>query len=160
MTSKKLLKRRFPLAYYRLSRWRRQSRINGYPVREVRHIYGGFPLTIHLADQQGEDWYDMDWEELPEISLLKRHRLKSGARVFDIGAHQGVVALMLAGLVGEKGSVIAVEAEPHHARIAERNRVLNGVNHVRILQTAVALYTKWRPTLLPAGAGAPQTAAP
>ena len=58
----------------------------------------------------GAGWYDHDWPELPEIALLKQHGLRPGARVFDIGAHQGVVALMLSKTVGPEGFVLAVEA--------------------------------------------------
>src|SRR5262249_11761925 len=102
------------------------------------HFYGGFPLRILLSDSTAETWYDIDWPELPEIELLRQHRLKPGARVFNIGAHQGVVALMLARIVEREGCVIAVEPEPHNVRIAERNKLLNGIFHMRVLHAAVA----------------------
>ena len=43
-------------------------------------------------------------------------------RVFDLGAHQGVVALMLSRVVGPEGLVVAVEANSSQPRVAERNR--------------------------------------
>ncbi len=60
-----------------------------------------------------EGWYDHDWVDvMNEITLLRKSRLKVGARVFDIGAHQAVVALLLSRTVGPTGEVIAVEADP------------------------------------------------
>jgi hypothetical protein len=65
--------------------------------RAVTHVYHGSPLTVRLADPLAKGWYDHDWPELAEITLLRKGRLHEGARVFDLGAHQGVVALVLAG---------------------------------------------------------------
>jgi tRNA A58 N-methylase Trm61 len=59
------------------------------------------------------------------VAELAGSRLKAGARVFDLGAHQAVVALMLSQLVGHEGEVIALEAERHNFEVAERNRKLN-----------------------------------
>src|SRR6266567_1987426 len=70
--------------------------IRRYETHRVRHMYGGFALDLCLADPMAQGWYDHDWDELPEIALLKHSRLRPGARVFDLGAHQCVVALMLA----------------------------------------------------------------
>ena len=72
------------------------AEVERYPARVVRHTYAGVPLEIEIADQTAADWYDRDWArsaEFKEITLLKRHRLKPGARVFDVGAHQCIVAL-------------------------------------------------------------------
>jgi FkbM family methyltransferase len=85
----------------------------------------------------GEKWYDSDWPELPEISLLKSHGLKPGATVFDIGAHQCVVAMMLAHPVGENGTVLAVEALPRNAELGRRNCELNGYSSVHVVNAAV-----------------------
>ncbi len=62
-----------------------------YRRRRVRHNYGGYEMELELVDPMGEGWYDHDWPTLPEITFLKQHRLRPGARVFDIGAHQCVV---------------------------------------------------------------------
>src|SRR5260370_14378262 len=93
-----------------------------YRHRRVRHTYAGHELELELIDPMGAGWYDHDWPELPEVTLLKRHRLQRGARVFDIGAHQCVVAMMLAKTVGPTGSVFAVEANPDNCAAGERNR--------------------------------------
>lgn len=122
----------------RLRTWRIRRSVAAFPRRTVEHDYGGGTLKVHLADPLGAGWYDHDWPPLPEIVALRSSRLKPGARVFDAGAHQGVVALMLAREVGPSGRVIAVEASPHNAAVARTNRDLNGAHHLEIVQAAVA----------------------
>jgi FkbM family methyltransferase len=109
-----------------------------YGHRRVRHTYGGHALELELIEPMGADWYDHDWPELPEFTFLKRHRLQRGARVFDIGAHQCVVAMMLAKTVGPDGFVLAVEANPDNCAAGERNRKLNGIDNCQILHAAGA----------------------
>jgi FkbM family methyltransferase len=93
---------------------------------------------VQLEDALGASWYDKDWPPPAELELLRRSRLKPGARVFDLGAHHGVVALVLAAEVGAGGRVLAVEAGAYEARLAERNRTLNGAANVDVLHAAVA----------------------
>jgi FkbM family methyltransferase len=94
---------------------------------------------VHLADPLAEGWYDRDWSYPPEfVKLRERGVLREGVRVFDLGAHQGVVALMLADLVGPQGKVVAVEANPHNATQCLRNRTLNPMPWVDVVHAAVA----------------------
>lgn len=109
--------------------------------RRVRHKYGGYWFEIELADPLGAGWYDHDWPEPPEIAFLKGSRLRPGARVLDVGAHQCVVALMLAKNVGPTGSVVAVEANPHNCSAGERNCKLNGITNCRVLHAAAAQHS-------------------
>jgi FkbM family methyltransferase len=103
------------------------------------HTYGGRRFSVHITDMMGRSWYDHEWATPAEIrELRERGRLADGARVFDIGAHQGVVAMMLAGIVGPSGEVIAVEATPHNADVARRNAELNGLSQLRVLHGAGA----------------------
>ncbi|HEX8201632.1 MAG TPA: FkbM family methyltransferase [Isosphaeraceae bacterium] len=125
-------------AWARLRGLRARHQRARYRPRRVRHIYGGAPLEILLADPLAEGWYDADWPEPPEFALLKRHRLGPGARVFDLGAHQGVVALMLARIAGPEGFVLAVEANRHNAEVARINRDLNDCPTLHVLHAAVA----------------------
>jgi FkbM family methyltransferase len=127
-----------PPVWRRLRVLRRRGHIRTYPRRTVQHIYCGFPLRVQLADAVGESWYDRDWEELPEIRLLRRGRLREAARVFDLGAHQGVVALILARIVGEQGRVIALEANRHSHEVAEVNQRLNQADNLELRHAAVS----------------------
>jgi FkbM family methyltransferase len=114
------------------------SSVRFYRERKVTHVYGGFPLSIWLTDPLAQGWYDADWSELPEITLLKTGRLKQGARVFDLGAHQCIVAMMLSRIVGTEGLVVALEANPHNAEVGERNRALNDITQLKVLHGAAS----------------------
>ena len=117
---------------------RQRQALSEYQPRVVRHNYGGFDLDVCLSDPIAEQWYDQDWGELPEVALLLEHRLKPGSKVFDIGAHQCVVALMLAGIVGSKGCVLALEANPHNAELGQKNRELNQAQQLHVIHGAIA----------------------
>lgn len=58
--------------------------------------------------------------------------------MFDIGAHQSVVALMLEGEVQPRGRVIAVEANAHNVLVSRRNRELNEADGLEIVEAAAA----------------------
>jgi FkbM family methyltransferase len=122
-----------------LRRRRVATMVDRYQPRVVTHRYASIDLQVLLNDPLAERWYDADWPELaelPELAALQRHGLAPGARVFDLGAHQCVLALVLARLVGDSGSVVAVEAGGHNVRVAERNRHLNGASNLTILHAA------------------------
>jgi FkbM family methyltransferase len=108
-----------------------------FQSRTVEHQYAGLALRVAIEDPVGEDWYDKDWPELDEIAFLRAHGLVSGARVFDIGAHQGVVAMILAHAVAP-GEVLAIEAVAHNVRVAERNLALNHVTNVTVEHSAIS----------------------
>jgi FkbM family methyltransferase len=139
-TVKTLARRLLPHSLYRRYRRRKvASLIAGYPAREVTHTYGRHRLRVQLADPLAEGWYDHDWEEPKAIAFLReRGVLKEGAGVFDLGAHQAVIALMLAREVGERGRVLAIEAEPHNARMALVNRDLNEAANLTVIPAAGA----------------------
>lgn len=136
----RVARRVLPHSLYRRYRRRKiASSIASYDPHEVTHEYGGHTFRIHLADPLAAGWYDRDWKEPEVISFLREHGvLVPGARVFDIGAHQAVVALMLTRNVGDSGQVVAVEAEPHNARIAAVNRDLNSARNLTIIHAAGA----------------------
>jgi FkbM family methyltransferase len=137
-TAKGLARRVLPHSLYRLYRRRKvASLIAAYEPREVVHTYGAHRLRIHLADPLAEGWYDRDWQEPRALAFLReRGVLRAGARVFDLGAHQAVIALMLAAEVGPEGQVTAIEAEPHNARVALVNRDLNEARNLEVLHAA------------------------
>jgi FkbM family methyltransferase len=124
--------------YRRIRRYRTRQLVRRFATYDATHTYGGIPLTVHLADPMSADWYDHDWDHLAEIAFLKElNALRAGATVFDLGAHQAVVALVLAHEAGADGRVIAVEAEPHNVQIARRN-VQRNPGNVTVIGAAVA----------------------
>jgi FkbM family methyltransferase len=124
--------------YRRYRQIRVHHLVSSFKTRVVEHRYAGFPLKVSLEDPLGEGWYDHGWEEPPEVSALRERGLTTGARVFDLGAHQGIVALILARIVGDEGLVIAVEADPHNADVAKRNVLLNEAGNTLVVSAAVA----------------------
>ena len=133
------LRRLLPAGAQRaVRRWLNQSRRAQFQRRQIRRTYGGFAPLVELVDRKGEDWYDVDRPLEPEFELLRQHGLSPGARVFDLGAHQGVVALALAHLVGPTGQVIAVEANPFDAAAAARNAQLNEFGQIQVINAAIA----------------------
>jgi len=122
----------------RLRAWRTHRVIRSYVARVVEHNYGGSHFRVYLADPLAQSWYDHDCPEQPEVVMLRQSRLRPGARVFNLGAHQGVVALMLAREVGNSGLVVAVEPNPHNAASARKNCELNHVEQIEVMQAAVA----------------------
>ena len=127
-----------PSVLGRLRAWRVRHIVSAYAPRIVEHTYGDGVLRVHLGDPLGAGWYDHDWAQLPEIAALRGRTLRPGARVFDLGAHQGVVAMMLAREVGPSGHVLAVEPNPHNAAVALKNRELNGMTQIDVLEAAVS----------------------
>jgi hypothetical protein len=119
-----------PVIRRRLQRWRIDRAVRGFDRRVVRHRYVGVDLAVEIADPVGACWYDRDWvsfepdrlvdpelesvEPLLELDLLDPYGLRPGARVFDLGAHQGVVGLLLGHRVGPGGQVVLIKPDPHN----------------------------------------------
>lgn len=136
---KSLLKRLIPARVWgRLHSWRVRRLIRQFPKRDETHTYAGWRLTVRVSDPLAESWYGQDWPELPEVTYLRASKLRPGARVFDAGAHQGVVALVLSRIVRPGGHVVAIEASRHNAEIATWNRNANDAPELEILNAAVA----------------------
>ena len=106
--------------------------------RVVEHNYGPVRLSVEINDPMAESWYDNDWLAMEEVEELSRGRLRPGARVFDLGAHQGVVALVLSRMVGPEGSVIALEPVRHNLDVSRRNAARNGADNLALLHAAVS----------------------
>lgn len=116
---------------------------DGFEPRTVRHQYGPIPLSLHIGDPNGADWYDTEWPDVPELKFLPRYQTRPGATVFDLGAHQGVYALMFAHAVGSRGRVVAVEANQFNVDCMAMNCHLNRVRNIETVHAAVADRTGW-----------------
>jgi FkbM family methyltransferase len=124
------LVRRLRVAYF-------DQRRRRYPVRVVEHSYAGVPHKVVIASEYAER-YDQSWYEPAEIAWLRQRRLAAGARVFDCGASVGVIAMMLADIVGTAGQVVALEAHAEDAEVLARNQRLNDLPQLVPLHAAVA----------------------
>ncbi|AWN38089.1 FkbM family methyltransferase [Methylobacterium radiodurans] len=120
-------------------RTRREREIRSFNRRVVSHRFGGLDLKVSLRDPVAEEWYDHDQETLAEIRFFQdAGALREGGIVFDLGAHQAVVALQLSACVGASGRVVALEANPHNAQVARENIALNGAHNLTLLHAAAA----------------------
>ena len=72
------------------------------------------------------------------MTFLSQHRLRPGATVFDCGAFQCLIAMILAKFVGANGKLVAVEASPHNYEAAIRNCRLNDAANVEVINAAVS----------------------
>lgn len=105
----------------------------------AKHTYLGYPLLVKIGDPLSKGWYDFDWvSQAQEIKHLIRLVHLKNALIYDLGSHQGIVAMILANLVGKRGQVIAVEANSHNIRIFRQNLRLNNLKNIQIIQAAVS----------------------
>ena len=137
---KQIAMRVTPHPVYRLWRsWRVAQLVRAFDSYEVQETFGGHVLRLLITDPLAKGWYTEPWPELSEVRELRSiGALRAGSTVFDLGAHQGVVALMLGREVGATGRVIAIEAEPHNARVASRNVELNDARNVTVVHAAAS----------------------
>jgi len=131
--------------------------IRTFRRRTAHHRFGDQPLKVLIADPVGEEWYDHDWPLPAEVALLADSKLVEGATVIEVGAHQAVVAMMLAGIVGPSGRVVAVEANPHDYAVACENLKLNKAANIVMVNRAAAAAPGCA-TLLRRGRTAPEPA--
>jgi FkbM family methyltransferase len=82
-------------------------------------------------------WYHLGVYEPPMSEYIGRHLPVNGS-FWDIGANAGYHTIMGARAVGEHGVVIAVEPDPNTCAILREQLQLNQINHVTIVQAAVA----------------------
>jgi FkbM family methyltransferase len=64
--------------------------------------------------------------------------LKANPLVFDLGAHQCVVAMMVAHAFGPASKIIAVEGSRYNVEIARRNIEANGFRNVEVVNALVS----------------------
>ncbi|MFV0279811.1 MAG: FkbM family methyltransferase [Rhodoblastus sp.] len=109
-----------------------------FHARIETHDFGGRPLQVTIADRTAAEWYGVDAARPRDFDLLAGRGLGAGGLVFDIGAHQGVVAMMLANEVGESGKVVCIEAVARNAEIARHNAGINRYANIEVLHAAIA----------------------
>lgn len=127
-----------PESLYDTLRRAKQRRLTSHFKSYVaEHSFGGYRLSMNIADPVAAEWYDHDEDQIPEIDFLKRFNL-TGSTIFDLGAHQCMVAMLLAEIAGKSGNVIAVEANSHNHAIAERNLLANGYDNVACIKGIIS----------------------
>jgi len=125
-----------------------RQKIRAAALQTIKQCVGRRPITLRIWDGplKGRRWrFDASsnnevilgfWEYNMQ-SLYARY-LHPGDVVFDLGAHQGFLAMLAADLVGERGEVHAFEASAtNYSRMVDNLR-LNGVRNCRPVHAAVS----------------------
>ncbi|GFE86162.1 class I SAM-dependent methyltransferase [Steroidobacter agaridevorans] len=93
-----------------------------YLGREIAHVMGpgGVPW---LERQQRES------EERPQLTIAALE-IKPGQTIADLGAGSGYYSFRIAPLVGERGSVLAIDVEPRMLRIISERAQRDGIKNI------------------------------
>ncbi|MEF3112476.1 FkbM family methyltransferase [Streptomyces chrestomyceticus] len=76
------------------------------------------------------------WE--PHLTRWLERRLRPGDVFVDVGANIGYYSLLASRLVGEKGTVVALEASPDFHRVLRKQVAINGCGNVRAVNAAIS----------------------
>lgn len=111
-----------------------------FKPRVARHRYGTYEFEVELIDFDGATWFDKDYDEsaFGEIAVLRRHKLRPGAKVFNAGANQCIQAMMLAKEAKPGGFVWAIEPNRHNVQAGLKNCELNGIDNVILIEAAAS----------------------
>jgi FkbM family methyltransferase len=109
-----------------------------FPKKIVEHQYGSHTLKMTISDRVASEWYDKDWQLPPEIEFFSHGQIAKNGRIFDLGAHQCLIAMLLARDVVPDGHVVAIEANQHNAEKARDNVALNRADNVEVVHAIVS----------------------
>lgn len=73
-----------------------------------------------------------------EHKYLLEQITREGSIVFDIGANIGYYAIMESKLVGNAGTIVAIEPSPANVELLKRNLALNSVANVKVIMGGVS----------------------
>jgi FkbM family methyltransferase len=112
---------------------RRISRGRGVVAARVR---GGGIVLADLGDYVGRPIFffgDLD----PKVTWVVRRLLRPGDTALDIGSNCGLVSVIAASIVGDRGRVVAFEPQPRLAEAVRSAGRLNGFPRLEVHQIAL-----------------------
>lgn len=119
----------------------------GYELHRKRPAFQPYVQQVSLAgvtfqfwvgNATGKEWYDPDVQSRLAEHTETARLVTPGDRVLEIGAHHGFIAMLLSKLVGERGSVLAVEPSPFNAMMATAQVGLNHASNCQVLLAAAS----------------------
>lgn len=108
-----------------------------YPYGSERRVIRGPVKGLTFVVEQGIGLSYALGLEAVAPRIFERH-IQAGMTVYDVGANKGQSAMHFARLVGERGTVVALEPAPIEFASLVRNIGLNSLNWVRPLRAAAA----------------------
>jgi FkbM family methyltransferase len=105
------------------------------PARFVTALPGGARVELYFRETLGYVtliYGGFERAELDSALTLAR----PGTTAVDVGSNVGMFAVVMAGAVGEAGSVLAVEPDPANIERLRSNLALNAATNVRIVEAA------------------------
>lgn len=103
----------------------------------IARMRAGPRVEIQLPDQiQDRIYFFGTWE--PEISDYIASTLTAGDCFIDVGANIGYFSLLAASIVGDSGTVCAVEASPSIFAVLSRNVTRNGFSNIALHNKAAS----------------------
>ena len=103
----------------------------------------GERLSVFDGDGLSRGWYGHGWPvgHRKEFEKLKNLSLPNDSIIFNFGAHQGVIALLLKRLIAPNGKVIAVEMDGFNSECIRKNIRINDESDISVLAAAVSNQT-------------------
>lgn len=102
----------------------------------VQNNYSGFNLNVQIVDPISYEWYNKNWDILPEIDFIQKN-VKGVQLIFDLGAHHGVIAMILSKSFPDS-KVVSVEAIPNNHYQCIFNYKLNNLDCIVPLNNAIS----------------------
>ena len=96
----------------------------------TRRVYD-FELILDLQDKGISRGLMLFAERELEHREMLKQIVRPGMRIFDIGANIGYYAIMESKMVGEEGTVIAIEPSPSNIGLLKRNLAKNKTTIIR-----------------------------
>lgn len=96
----------------------------------------GVRLGLHPSEMTYEAWKTPRNYRSADGEFLEKV-LEPGGLVVDVGANIGMISIQSAKLVGPAGRVIAIEPNPRIISYCKKNIVLNGLENITPIQTAM-----------------------
>jgi FkbM family methyltransferase len=122
-----------------LRSFKRSIALASFKERVVSHDFVGVKLSLHISDPVGAEWYDHDSHDLEELGpLLKTCGITTKKSVFVLGAHQGVVSLVVAKNIDPAGKIVAVEGSAFNIGVGNKNLTANGNSNITLVHAIVA----------------------
>ena len=95
--------------------------------------------TILNIDSTTKFWYGKEWNDNTrgEFKILLKENINNESLIFNIGAHQGIVAMILNNKINNKGRIVTVEINKKNAAAIKKNFELNNIKNYYIENAAI-----------------------